>query len=143
MELIIMLIILAVTAGLCLIPTQRITFARRDHGLERGRRTGPRDPCGPDRLGWLEVIAIRNWLSCDSFGALILLLVSYVGLGTSIFSWGHMQRPDGAETASSGCVAITAFTIFFCWPCSPFPCSPRFHSYGSPWSSPRSLRYSW
>lgn len=37
-----------------------------------------------------EVVAARDWLSCDSFSALILLLVSFVGLAAAIFSWGYI-----------------------------------------------------
>jgi len=37
-----------------------------------------------------EMIAIRDYLSCDSFSALILLLVAFVGLAAAIFSWGYI-----------------------------------------------------
>jgi hydrogenase-4 component F len=39
-----------------------------------------------------HVIAFLGWISCDSFGALILLLVAFVGLTTSIFSLGYIRR---------------------------------------------------
>ncbi len=39
-----------------------------------------------------EVVAIRDWLSCDSFGALILLLVSFVGFSAAVFSWGYINE---------------------------------------------------
>lgn len=39
----------------------------------------------------LEVPGIPGWLSCDGLSALILLLVSFVGLGAAIFSWGYMS----------------------------------------------------
>ena len=39
-----------------------------------------------------EVLAIRNWVSCDSFGALILVLVALVGLAAAIFSWGYIDK---------------------------------------------------
>jgi hydrogenase-4 component F len=39
-----------------------------------------------------EVIAVRHWLSCDSFGALILLLVAFVGFAASLFSWGYIEK---------------------------------------------------
>jgi hydrogenase-4 component F len=38
-----------------------------------------------------HVIAFLGWISCDSFGALILLLVAFVGLTTSIFSLGYIR----------------------------------------------------
>lgn len=37
-----------------------------------------------------EVSAITGWVSCDAFSALILLLVSFVGLTSAIFSWGYI-----------------------------------------------------
>ncbi len=43
-----------------------------------------------------EVIALRNWISCDSFSALILLLVAFVGLVAAIFSWGYIATTVGA-----------------------------------------------
>jgi hydrogenase-4 component F len=39
----------------------------------------------------IGVPGIKGWLSCDGFSALILLLVSFVGLGAAIFSWGYMS----------------------------------------------------
>lgn len=40
----------------------------------------------------LETIAIPDWVSCDSFGALILLLVAFVGFSAAIFSRGYIAR---------------------------------------------------
>ena len=39
-----------------------------------------------------EVIAIPDWVSCDSFGALILVLVALVGFAAAVFSWGYIDR---------------------------------------------------
>ena len=39
-----------------------------------------------------EVIAIPDWISCDSFGALILVLVALVGFAAAIFSWGYIDK---------------------------------------------------
>jgi formate hydrogenlyase subunit 3/multisubunit Na+/H+ antiporter MnhD subunit len=97
MVLILMLLILAVTAGLCLIPTRRRAFAPGVTVLGGVAVLVLATRVALIASGGVAVVAIRNWLSCDSFGALILLLVSYVGLGTSIFSWGYMQRSAGAE----------------------------------------------
>jgi hydrogenase-4 component F len=44
-----------------------------------------------------EVVATKDWLSCDSFGALILLLVAFVGLAAAVFSWGYMPKIVGPE----------------------------------------------
>jgi hydrogenase-4 component F len=39
-----------------------------------------------------EVIAVPDFISCDSFGALILLLVAIVGFAAAIFSWGYIDK---------------------------------------------------
>jgi hydrogenase-4 component F len=47
-----------------------------------------------------EVMAIEEWLSCDSLGALLLMLVSFVGLTAAIFSVGYIRKvvdPDHSE----------------------------------------------
>jgi hydrogenase-4 component F len=97
MQLIAMLVILAVTAGLCLIPTRRITFAAGITIAGGMAVLALAVRVAATAAGGGPVVAIPDWLNCDGFGALILLLVAYIGLGTSIFSWGHMQRPGGAD----------------------------------------------
>jgi hydrogenase-4 component F len=97
MELLIMLSILALTAGLCLIPTERSGFAPGITVL-----SGIAVLVLAIRVALVAsrgsgVVAIRDWLACDSFGALILLLVSYVGVATSIFSMGHVEMPEGPD----------------------------------------------
>ena len=37
-----------------------------------------------------ELTAVRDYLSCDSFSALILVLVAFIGLTAAIFSWGYL-----------------------------------------------------
>ncbi len=39
-----------------------------------------------------EVVAIPDWISCDSFGALIIVLVALVGFAAAIFSWGYIDK---------------------------------------------------
>jgi hydrogenase-4 component F len=99
MELITMLAILAAAAGLCLIPTRRttlgaeITIAGGIAVLALATHVALTASRG------LHVIAIQNWMDCDSFGALIVFLVAFIGGATSIFSWGHMAPPAGADGA--------------------------------------------
>jgi hydrogenase-4 component F len=99
-ELIAMLAILAAAAGLCLIPSQSdarapaITVASGLAVAALAVRVALRASTGT------PVVAIPNWLDCDSFGALIVVLVSYIGVSTSIFSWGHMRKPAGKGGAS-------------------------------------------
>jgi hydrogenase-4 component F len=99
MVLIVMLVILAVTAGVCLIPTPRRAFAPGITVLGGAALLALATHVALTAAAGSKVVAIGNWVSCDGFGALILLLMSYVGLGTSIFSWGHMKQPDGADGA--------------------------------------------
>jgi len=50
--------------------------------------------------GGAPVIAVKDWLECDAFGGLLLLLVSFVGFTAAIFSWGYTKNivePNGAE----------------------------------------------
>ncbi len=42
-----------------------------------------------------EITAIADYLACDSFSALILLLVAFVGLTAAIFSWGYIATTVG------------------------------------------------
>jgi len=46
-------------------------------------------------LSGRDVIAVRDWMSCDGFGALILLLVAFVGFAAALFSWGYMEKTVG------------------------------------------------
>lgn len=39
-----------------------------------------------------EVVAIPDWVSCDGFGALILLLVAFVAFCAAVFSRGYIER---------------------------------------------------
>lgn len=39
-----------------------------------------------------DVVAIEGWLSCDALGALLLLLVAFVGLSGAIFSLGYTRK---------------------------------------------------
>ena len=97
MELIVMLVLLAVTAGLCLVPAKKITFAAGITVVNGIIVLVIATHVALIVSGGVKVTAIQNWLSCDSFGALILLLVSYIGVGTSIFSRDHMASPDSAD----------------------------------------------
>jgi len=40
----------------------------------------------------MEVVAVKNWISCDSLGALVLLLVAFVGFTAAIFSIGYIEK---------------------------------------------------
>lgn len=43
-----------------------------------------------------ELIAVRDYLACNSFSALILVLVAFVGLTAAIFSWGYLATTVAA-----------------------------------------------
>ena len=45
-----------------------------------------------------RVDALGDWLTCDGLGALVLVLVAFVGFTASLFSWGyigHRNAPAG------------------------------------------------
>ena len=95
MELIAMLVVLAAAAGLCLIPTESDATAPAITVLSAMAVAALAIRVALKATTGTPVAAIPNWLTCDSFGALIVLLVSYIGVGTSIFSWGNMRKPAG------------------------------------------------
>ncbi|MFZ0990006.1 MAG: hypothetical protein WAN27_20010, partial [Xanthobacteraceae bacterium] len=39
-----------------------------------------------------QVAASGEWLTCDGLGALILLLVAFVGFTAALFSWGYIAE---------------------------------------------------
>jgi hydrogenase-4 component F len=39
-----------------------------------------------------RVVTIQNWMSCDGLSALVLLLISFVGLTAALFSWGYIEK---------------------------------------------------
>jgi hydrogenase-4 component F len=47
-------------------------------------------------LNGSEVVAIRDWIACNSLSALILLLVSFIGMTATIFSWGYVATTVAA-----------------------------------------------
>jgi hydrogenase-4 component F len=91
MELIYIIIIPAVLAGLSLIPAHRkfaslvtilgtlVIFILSLH-IALLAADG------------MEVVAVKNWISCDSLGALVLLLVAFVGFTAAIFSMGYIEK---------------------------------------------------
>ena len=85
MELLGILIITALAAALTLIPARKrfapvVTLIASLAVFLLSLRTALATVTGG------EVVAVRDWLSCDSFSALILLLVSFIELTATIFS---------------------------------------------------------
>ena len=97
MELIYILVIPFLTGGLSLIRTGRrwppvITLLGTLAIVALSLRVAFR--C----IGGTEVVAYPNWISCDGFGALVLLLVAFVGFTASLFSWGYIDAVVEAST---------------------------------------------
>jgi hydrogenase-4 component F len=91
MELIYIIIIPAVLAGLSLIPAHRkfaslVTIFGTLVIFILSLRIAFLAADG------MEVVAVKNWISCDSLGALILLLVAFVGFTAAIFSIGYIEK---------------------------------------------------
>ena len=78
-----------------------------------------------------EVVAVPGWISCDSFGALIIVLVALVGFAAAIFSWGYIDRISETRQGIIVRPYYDFSTSFWsrCWPC---PCFLRSPLYGSP-----------
>ncbi len=60
-----------------------------------------------------EVIAIPDWISCDSFGALILVLVALVGFAAAIFSWGYIDKISKTREGIIVRPYYALFNLFF------------------------------
>jgi hydrogenase-4 component F len=59
-----------------------------------------------------DVVAIPDWLSCDSFGALILLLVAFVGFAAAIFSYGYIDKINAARDGGKVRQYYALFNLF-------------------------------
>jgi len=55
------------------------------------------------------VPGVYSWIFCDSLSGLILLLISFVGLAASIFSWGYI----GAEAEGKNPAKIRRYYAFY------------------------------
>jgi hydrogenase-4 component F len=96
MDLIYILIIPVLVAGLSLIPIGKrgasvVTILGALMILILSIRIAFRTASGA------EVVALENWISSDGLGALVLLLVSFVGFTAAIFSWGYLERTAAAN----------------------------------------------
>ena len=100
MELIAMLVILAAASVLCLIPAKSDAQAPAITVLSGTAVAALAIRVALTASTGTPVIAIPNWLTCDGFGALLVVLVSYIGVGTAIFSWGNMPKPKGKGGSS-------------------------------------------
>ncbi len=114
MELIFILVIPVCAAGLTLIPIKGRGFPALMTILGTAAvfvvsvHTALRAATGTD------VVAIDGWLSCDAFGALLLLLVSSIGLIAAIFSWGYIRKvldPNRPERVRRYCRRYNLFLV--------------------------------
>ena len=81
----------------------------RSGSLRRSSRSGPIDrPC-------------RAWLSCDALGALVLLLVAFVGATAALFSLGYHGRPRPRRRPPRRAALLRAFQPVPVRPCSLVP----------------------
>ncbi|HDK43480.1 MAG TPA: hypothetical protein ENG91_02875, partial [Desulfobacteraceae bacterium] len=59
-----------------------------------------------------EIVAIPDWVSCNSLSALILLLVAFVSLTSAVFSWGYIERHTGADRVKKIRRYYSRFNLF-------------------------------
>jgi hydrogenase-4 component F len=52
-------------------------------------------------LSRTSLVVARGWIEVDGLGALILVLVSAVGVTAALFSWGYMQNHGGGRRATA------------------------------------------
>jgi hydrogenase-4 component F len=112
MELLTILIIPIVAAGVSLVPT-------RDEKLAAGTTI-----LGTFVLliislnvAWnlghgIPIASIGNWLSCDGFSGLILLLISFAGFTAAIFSWGYIGRNLGRKRSRKARRYYARYNLF-------------------------------
>jgi hydrogenase-4 component F len=107
MKLAAILVIPAVASGLALLPLGRrhaapITLAASALVLLLTLRIAA-EVSQAERIG-----ALGDWLTCDGLGALVLLLVAFVGFTAALFSWGYIGRrtnePDGKKVQQYYCL---------------------------------------
>ncbi len=99
MELLVILLLPVLAAGLSIIPTKNWRFAAGATILATAAlfALSLHTAIGIDVGEQEKSFSFNNWLSCDGLSALILLLVSFVGFMASLFSWGYI-----AHTVSEG-----------------------------------------
>jgi hydrogenase-4 component F len=90
MELIFILLIPLLASGLCLVRAGRwwapaITLLGAIAVLILSLRVAY--TCA----GGTGVAAYPDWISCDGFGALVLLLVAFIGFTAALYSWGYID----------------------------------------------------
>jgi hydrogenase-4 component F len=59
-----------------------------------------------------EIVAVKDWMSCDGMSALLLLLTSFVGLTAAIFSWGYLEKTPSSGRFGAGRRYYLNFNLF-------------------------------
>jgi hydrogenase-4 component F len=59
-----------------------------------------------------RVTELGEWLTCDGLGALVLLLVAFVGLTAALFSWGYIAHRTAQATAKKVQQYYCLFNLF-------------------------------
>jgi len=93
-------LIYLLAAVLSLIPLGR-WFARALTLLASLAALAAAGACAAKTIGGGNIVAIAHWVEVDGFGALLLVLTSFVGALAALFSWGYMKvraRERGERT---------------------------------------------
>ena len=59
-----------------------------------------------------SVTILHSWISCDGLSALILLLISFIGVTASLFSIGYLREEEGHLEKSAGSRYYLHFNLF-------------------------------
>jgi hydrogenase-4 component F len=111
MELLVILLIPALASGLSLLPTgerfkSSVTLVASALVLALSIRVAKQAASGG------PVIELGDWLSCDALGALILVLVAFVGLTAALFSSGYIEARTREVQPANGRHYYVLYNLF-------------------------------
>jgi hydrogenase-4 component F len=108
MELAVLLAVPVIASGLSLLPLGR-RFAAPITLVATAIVLGLATSAAVDVIRIGRVDALDQWLTCDAFGALILMLVAVVSFTAAMFSWGYIGR----HSANGGTISVQRYYVLY------------------------------